>query len=86
MWLIETRTLKLKFVTNAREENRSYAILSHTWVNDEEVTFQEFQDIKQAQLTRPSGLAKIKKTCELALREEPPLEYCWVDTCCEHLP
>lgn len=85
MWLIETRTLKLKFVTNAREENRPYAILSHTWVNGEEVTFQEFQDIKQAQLTRPSGFAKIKKTCELALREEPPLEYCWVDTCCEYL-
>ncbi|KXJ86819.1 hypothetical protein Micbo1qcDRAFT_108284, partial [Microdochium bolleyi] len=82
MWLIETRTLRLKFVTDARQEDRPYAILSHTWVDGEEVTFHEFQDLERAKVTRPSGYAKIAKTCEFALKEEPPLEYCWVDTCC----
>lgn len=61
MWLINTITLKLKFFTPPRVP--SYAILSHTW-GDEEVSFQEFQDLDKAMLK--AGFAKIQKTCQLA--------------------
>lgn len=55
----------------------SYAILSHTW-DDDEVSFQEFQDLALAK--RKKGFVKIAQTCELA--EEFGLLYAWVDTCC----
>ncbi|KPM37343.1 hypothetical protein AK830_g9240 [Neonectria ditissima] len=54
----------------------SYAILSHTWA-EEEVTFQDMQGPAAAQ---KQGYTKIKHTCELALRDG--LEYAWIDTCC----
>ena len=54
-----------------------YAILSHTWKDNQEVTFQEC-NTKAAQLK--SGYEKITKTCQLALKDG--LEYVWVDTCC----
>ncbi|OTA68532.1 HET-domain-containing protein, partial [Hypoxylon sp. EC38] len=76
MWLINTETLKLEFVTNPREG--SYAILSHTW-EDDEVSFQEFSDLASARSTR--GSTKIKKTCALA-KDKHHLQYAWVDTCC----
>ncbi|KAK8124838.1 uncharacterized protein PG998_000597 [Apiospora kogelbergensis] len=40
MWLIDTKTLKLVFKTDPSQVK--YAILSHTWEEDE-VSFQEFQ-------------------------------------------
>ncbi|OTA86446.1 hypothetical protein M434DRAFT_48293, partial [Hypoxylon sp. CO27-5] len=76
MWLINTETLKLEFITNPRKG--SYAILSHTW-EDDEVSFQEFSDLASARSTR--GSTKIKKTCALA-RDKHHLQYAWVDTCC----
>lgn len=54
-----------------------YAILSHTW-GDEEVTFQDSQDMSRAFLK--GGFAKIQGACNQALRDR--LEYVWVDTCC----
>ncbi|KAK4247296.1 heterokaryon incompatibility protein-domain-containing protein [Corynascus novoguineensis] len=76
MWLINNRTKGLEFVQNPKEG--SYAILSHTW-GDDEVSFQQYQ---QQVLARRSeqGLEKILKTCELALMRGLP--YSWVDTCC----
>ncbi|ROW10296.1 hypothetical protein VMCG_02053 [Cytospora schulzeri] len=53
-----------------------YAILSHTWEN-EEVTFEEF--LKPHSTTK-DGYIKIKSTCDVALRRG--LEYVWIDTCC----
>ena len=59
-----------------------YAILSHTWT-DEEVTFQEFLS-KDGDTVREkeskNGFIKIMKTCELATEDE--IGYVWVDTCC----
>ena len=40
MWLIDTKTLELVFKTDPSQV--PYAILSHTW-EEEEVSFQEFQ-------------------------------------------
>ncbi|KAJ3578295.1 hypothetical protein NPX13_g2264 [Xylaria arbuscula] len=75
MWLIDTTTMKLDQVVDLN--GNPYAILSHTW-EEEEVTFQEFQDLETAQ--QKKGFAKIRETCRLAASRG--LQYAWVDTCC----
>ncbi|CAJ2505058.1 Uu.00g124520.m01.CDS01 [Anthostomella pinea] len=75
MWLIDTQTLTLKQEVNPAPG--SYAILSHTWEEDE-VSFQDFQDLASA--GRRKGFGKIQRTCDLA--RERGLKYAWVDTCC----
>ena len=55
----------------------SYAILSHTW-EDEEVTFALFYDVQRRQQLR--GWQKILKSCEAAALRDA--EYIWIDTCC----
>ncbi|KAH8880416.1 HET-domain-containing protein, partial [Thozetella sp. PMI_491] len=77
MWLIDTTTYELKFFADAADV--SYAILSHTW-NDDEVVFGDMTHPEKAM--RKAGWAKIEKTCLLAQAQEPPLPYAWVDTCC----
>lgn len=76
MWLINTETLKLEFFMNPRKG--SYAILSHTW-EDDEVSFQKISDLASVRSIR--GFAKIEKTCVLA-KDKHHLQYAWVDTCC----
>ncbi|PMD41922.1 HET-domain-containing protein [Hyaloscypha variabilis F] len=75
MWLIDTKTLKLKYVTNPEDER--YAIFSHTWGSDE-VTFEDMKNPAVAQ--GKLGYQKILKTCKRA--EARGLFYAWVDTCC----
>ncbi|KAH8725395.1 heterokaryon incompatibility protein-domain-containing protein [Phaeosphaeriaceae sp. PMI808] len=58
------------------EKIPQYAILSHTW-GDEEVTYQDYQ--RGAQKAK-KGYKKIRNTCQLATKENIP--YAWVDTCC----
>lgn len=53
-----------------------YAILSHTWVQNEEVSYQEIMNHERVQ---KSGFEKIKKCCSQALKDG--LEWVWVDTC-----
>lgn len=77
MWLINTATLKLEYVLSP--DIHCYAILSHTW-EDEEVTFQEMVDPKFHLLSKKKGYSKIEQTCSLAQRRG--LRYAWVDTCC----
>ncbi|KAK6836580.1 heterokaryon incompatibility protein-domain-containing protein [Apiospora arundinis] len=52
-----------------------YAILSHTW-GEEEVSYQDM--VKG--LGQGRGLEKIEAACKLAERDE--MQYVWVDTCC----
>lgn len=54
-----------------------YAILSHTWTPDEEVTYQEILDRGGE---GKSGYEKIKFCGKQAMRDG--LLYFWVDTCC----
>lgn len=78
MWLINVDTLQLEnFVGNDVWTTRPYAILSHTW-EDEEVTHQDMRDLSLAR--NKVGFWKIEKTCEQA--KEDRLGYAWVDTCC----
>lgn len=80
MWLIDVETRRLaEFVGRGVP---SYAILSHTWVNGQEVTFQEMRSPAALHPTASSksGWQKIDRTCRQAA--EDGLKYAWVDTCC----
>ncbi|KAK7745022.1 hypothetical protein SLS53_003257 [Cytospora paraplurivora] len=77
MWLINTSTLLLESVPGP--ESQPYAILSHTWEKGE-VSFQQIANLDEAQ--KMKGFQKIAKTCELAQKQDPPLQYAWIDTCC----
>lgn len=63
-----------------------YAILSHTWDGDEEVSFEEMKDTMASSSSDSApakkGFTKIKETCRLALMVQPRIHYAWVDTCC----
>ncbi|KAK5625833.1 hypothetical protein RRF57_001549 [Xylaria bambusicola] len=80
MWLINTSTFKLKFVTEA--EKGTYAVLSHTWGEDE-VTFEQFRSFDLRSLDdvyQQNLFIKIARTCELVAQYG--LSYAWIDTCC----
>ncbi|KAI1078590.1 hypothetical protein F5B20DRAFT_582218 [Whalleya microplaca] len=77
--LIDTSTLRLTFVA----ERLPYAILSHTWENGSEISFQEMIAIGEDPhhpARKKSGYLKILKTCQTARSQGIP--YAWVDTCC----
>ncbi|KAI1452185.1 hypothetical protein F4805DRAFT_448379 [Annulohypoxylon moriforme] len=79
--LIDTRTLHLVSVVG-RELPR-YAILSHTWNHDSEISFQELMAISDDPYhpaTKKPGYQKIVMTCQTARKQGIP--YAWVDTCC----
>ena len=74
MRLINCSTLQLEefFGTNIPR----YAVLSHTWGNDEV----SFADLTSGQPLVGSGYQKIIFTCQQAIKDE--IGYAWVDTCC----
>lgn len=78
MRLINTKTLLLEefFGTNIP----CYAILSHTW-GEEEVSYQEWVS-GDPRMREKKGFDKIARACEQALKEVWPLEWLWADTCC----
>lgn len=74
MRLINTSTQVFEeFVGN---DVPNYAILSHTW-DEDEVTF---HDMTSTDRDTKKGNEKIQKTCQIA--RNAGLEYAWVDTCC----
>ena len=77
MRLLDSQTLKFKTFDDDRSIP-SYAILSHTWGNDE-VSYQDliasFDDAKKKE-----GFRKIEYCAREAYLEEIP--YVWLDTCC----
>ncbi|SMY22177.1 unnamed protein product [Zymoseptoria tritici ST99CH_1A5] len=76
MWLLHVRTRELVHFMDDRSVIGKYAILSHTW-EDEEVSF---TNIKTSEAHDMMGYRKIDYTCRQA--EADDLEYVWVDTCC----
>jgi hypothetical protein len=82
--LINTETLRMEMFMG--ENVPPYAILSHTWVNNEEISLQQYEALfanpQDGEARRKSGYRKILKTCERAQAETPKLRYAWVDTCC----
>lgn len=80
MWLIDVYTRRLREFVG--DKTPSYGILSHTWVDGQEVTFQEMTAAagRQGAGSVKTGWQKIDRTCLQAARSG--LEYVWVDTCC----
>lgn len=75
MRLINTKTLEL---TEAGENDaKPYAILSHTWGN-EEISFQEIQS-EEVDIEK-EGYRKIIDSCKQAVLDG--YEFIWIDTCC----
>lgn len=77
MNLIDTSTLQLHHVPES--EKAPYAILSHTW-GDDEVTYQEFSNIENLKAKSKLSYTKILRTCQIAASRG--LRYAWIDTCC----
>ena len=75
MRLLNTYTLKLREF--AAKKAPLYAILSHTW-EEEEVTFQDIQHLPTAR--KRKGFDKVQKCCEQAIRDG--FGWVWIDTCC----
>jgi hypothetical protein len=75
MRLINTRTLQLEEYFG--DSIPEYAILSHTWEQDE-VTFQQWQQNTFARTS--AGYRKITGSCDMARKHHH--DYIWVDTCC----
>ncbi|KAF2801912.1 HET-domain-containing protein [Mytilinidion resinicola] len=76
MRLLDTATVQLKeFVGNGIPP---YAILSHTW-EDDEVSLQALPTAGHI-APEPAGYTKIKKCCEQAASDG--FQYVWIDTCC----
>lgn len=76
MRLVNTRTLRLEQFFKAAQ-TPPYAILSHTW-GDDEVSLRNFR--KQSSRSSWKGFSKIQSACQEAHRQG--LDYLWVDTCC----
>ena len=56
-----------------------YAMLSHTW-GDDEVTFRDLIELSLKQLILKKSFQKVKRCCTKAL--EWGIEWVWIDTCC----
>jgi hypothetical protein len=81
MRLLHTSSLTLRAYFD--ESAPSYGILSHTWVESEEVSYQEI--LKEILNLSPSVKAKFgnKKIINCAHTiEELGYDYVWIDTCC----
>ncbi|KIW10635.1 hypothetical protein PV08_11599 [Exophiala spinifera] len=74
MQLINTDTLRLEEFVGKKIPD--YAILSHTW-GDDEVSFKDFQE---PSCVHKKGYVKISTTCKKA--REAGIKYAWIDTCC----
>jgi Heterokaryon incompatibility protein (HET) len=78
MWLLNTSSLELKdFVGTGI---KPYAILSHTW-GEEEVTFRDMRKYREDEaVKKKAGYAKVLRCCAKA--QEDGFSYVWIDTCC----
>jgi ankyrin repeat protein len=74
MYLVNTENFKLEKFDGSRIP--LYAILSHTWEEDE-ITFQEMQ---LGVADKKPGYKKVNQTCLIA--KSHGFDYIWIDTCC----
>ena len=77
MRLLDTSTLMLYEFFD--DNVPTYAILSHTW-GEEEVSLYDLKNKIPMQLDRLKGYMKIKEFCAVAASHD--FEYVWIDTCC----
>lgn len=77
MRLINTTTLALEEFTE--QDIPPYAILSHTW-SQNEVSLQEMLETTQEELEEKEGYHKISGFCDYARRRG--FSHGWADVCC----
>ena len=77
MWLLKTDTAELRSFQRSFDAHGGYAILSHTWEDGQELTYQELLDGTGRD---KSGFEKIRMCAEIATQDE--LQYIWIGTCC----
>jgi hypothetical protein len=78
MRLLNTNTLELETFVGAQVPQ--YAILSHTW-GEEEVLYEDVLHGKAHFLgCQKKGLVKVRDSCARALQQS--FQYIWIDTCC----
>lgn len=77
MRLLTTKTLQIR---EFHSDIPSYAILSHTWVVGEEVTFEDMVVSDREETQTKAGYKKILQCCSQAVSDK--WEFIWVDTCC----
>lgn len=75
MRLLNSRSLKLEQFQD--DVVPPYAILSHTWGRDGEVSL---RDLERLDHIHNAGYDKLKGACKLTIRYG--LNYIWIDTCC----
>lgn len=78
MRLINVNTLEFHEFYGSQLEGVSYAILSHTW-HDEEVSYQEMKNERRHAQSK-DGYTKILFTVTQAKKDQ--LNWVWIDTCC----
>lgn len=75
MWLLNTSSFQLE---EFYSDVPSYAILSHRWKKDEELSFGGLEEPHPH--SNRTGYKKVKAFCAEALKSG--FEYAWADTCC----
>jgi hypothetical protein len=76
MRLLNTRTWKLhEFISD--DSIPPYAILSHTW-DEEEVSYHQWESLSEQDLSALKGYHKIRAFGKKAAEND--FEWCWVDT------
>ena len=83
MWLINARSYSLASFSESDAVREGYAILSHTWAEDELIfsdvyNLRKTKYLKRAQTKK--GWTKLQYLCKQAL--EDGINYAWLDTCC----
>ncbi|KAH9936778.1 heterokaryon incompatibility protein-domain-containing protein, partial [Epithele typhae] len=85
MWLLGTARANLVFFPQPGRVDEGYAILSHTW-GEEEDTFQKVQKLNPHRSSPPWFNPRDRLTPKirsfLELSEKHGYKYAWVDTCC----
>ena len=74
MRLLNAKTLQVETIADSKIP--AYAILTHTWA-EEEVTL---SDIVGRDAEGKAGYQKIRKCCAQTVKDQ--LVYIWIDTCC----
>lgn len=84
MWLLDLNDLNNIHLKSFNEKNTPrYAILSHTWLedNDQELSFNDLRDgLQRHNNSSKKGYGKVLSCCHMAHKDG--LRYCWIDTCC----
>lgn len=78
MWLLNTKTGRLEQFLDETEVFNKYAILSHTW-GQEEPTFQDMQNGGH-NARQKIGYAKVQYALQQSVKDS--LDFVWVDTIC----